>query len=417
MGMKIAIVGAGISGLTCAYLLQNGHDLTVFEAEPQAGGHSNTVTVDEPAGPIGIDTGFIVYNDRNYPNFERLLAQLGVATQPSSMSFAVTHESENFEFGGGSPNALFACRKHLVDRHFYRMVVDLMRFNHDAHKALKRGIGSDVTLGRFLADHNYSQLLIDRLITPQVSAVWSADPSQTLQFPASFMFQFFANHGMLGLRNRPNWRTITGGSRNSVDKLIEQLGARVQLGVPVASITRRDGQIELVPGSGAAERFDHVIMATHSDQALKLLADRSALESEILGDMPFQTNEAVLHTDSTLLPRHHAARSSWNFHILDQPKPRTTVTYWMNNLQNLQTQTDYMVTLNRGEAIDPAKVIAKFEYAHPVITPQSVAAQQRFGEISGVGQTHFCGAYWRWGFHEDGVVSALRACEKFGVTL
>jgi predicted NAD/FAD-binding protein len=407
--VKIAVVGAGIAGLTCAHVLGRRHEVTLFEAEDRLGGHTNTVRVDLADETHHVDTGFIVHNDRNYPRFRRLLDELGVTTQPSDMSFSVSDGSA-FEFNGASPNGLFACRSHLVRPEFHRMVRDLLRFNREARSLIGLN-GSGPSLGAFLEAGGYSPAFVERLIVPQASAVWSADPAQMWEFPASFLAEFFDNHGMLGLRDRPRWHTIRGGSRTYVDALAARFEGRIRTATPIRSIARRPEAVELVPDGGEPESFDQVVLAAHSDQALALLADASPAEREVLGAIPYTPNEAVLHTDASLLPRRRRAWASWNFHLEAEPTGRTTVTYHMNRLQSLDSREELCVTLNRTQAVEPERVIATIPYAHPVFTRAGVAAQGRWSEISGRDRTHYCGAYWGWGFHEDGVSSALRVCE------
>ena len=414
--MRVAVVGAGISGLVVAHLLHHEHDITVFEAADYAGGHTNTIRVDTPNETHHVDTGFIVFNDRNYPNFERLLARIGVASQPSSMTFSVSDGRGDFEYNGSSPNGLFAKRAHLVTPWFHRMIADLARFNRAARELVEHP-GDGPTLGKWLEQKRFSRPFIERLIVPQAAAVWSADPRQMWSFPARFLAEFFDNHGMLGFTDRPRWRTISGGSARYVNTLVAPWRHRLHLRAPVQAISRADDHVLVTPQGAEAERFDEVVIATHSDQALKLLTDASSSEHQILGAIPYQMNEAVLHTDRRLLPRRRRAWASWNYHLVDNPSDRATVTYHMNRLQSLRAEREFCVTLNRSDTIDPVKVIRKIAYAHPVYTPDGVKAQARVAEISGRNRTHFCGAYWGWGFHEDGVVSGLRVADRFGAKL
>lgn len=414
--MKVAIVGAGISGLVVGHLLHREHEITVFEAADYAGGHTNTIRVDTPNETHHVDTGFIVFNDRNYQNFERLLARLGVTSQPSSMTFSVSDGRGDFEYNGGSPNGLFAKRAHLVTPWFHRMIADLARFNRSARELIERP-GEGPSLGHWLEQNRFSRPFIDRLIVPQAAAVWSADPRQMWSFPARFLAEFFDNHGMLGFTDRPRWRTVTGGSARYVEALTGPWRHRLRLSAPVQAITREPDGVLIKARGGEAERFDEVVIATHSDQALELLADASSAEHEILGAIPYQVNEAVLHTDRRLLPRRRRAWASWNYHLVDAPQERATVTYHMNRLQSLRAEREFCVTLNRSETINPEKVIRTISYAHPMYTPEGVKAQSRVAQISGRNRTHFCGAYWGWGFHEDGVVSGLRVAERFGARL
>jgi uncharacterized protein len=415
MSKQIAIVGAGISGLVCAHLLRDGHDITLFEANDYAGGHTNTVRVDTADATHEVDTGFIVLNDRTYPNFQRLLAGVGVETQPSDMSFSVS-DGRDFEFNGASPNGLFARRSNLARPSFHRIVRDLLRFNREA-PALVGLNGSGPSLGDFLAEGGYSAQFVKRLIVPQVSAVWSADPGRIWDFPASMLAEFFANHGMFGFADRPAWLTVKGGSSRYVEALTRPLGERLRLSTPVSRIERFDDHVEVTPAGGEPEYFDEVVLAVHSDQALRMIADPSAAEAEVLGAIPYQPNETVLHSDRSLLPRRRRAWASWNFHLQERPSGRTTVTYHMNRLQSLRTDRELCVTLNRTEAIEPESMIRVLRYDHPVYTPAGLAAQRRWEEVSGVRRTHYCGAYWGYGFHEDGVVSGLRVCARFGRSL
>jgi predicted NAD/FAD-binding protein len=409
--MRVAIVGAGISGLTTAHMIAPEHDFVLYEAAPYAGGHTNTIRVDTATETLDVDTGFIVFNDRNYPNFERLLARIGVGWIPSSMSFSVSDEQGDFEYSGRSPAGLYAKRRHLVEPWFHRMVLDLARFNRIARELLEQP-GDGPSLGHWLEQRRFSRAFIERLIVPQASAVWSADPGSMWEFPARFMIEFFDHHGMLGFSGRPRWRVVRGGSARYVEALSAPWRGRLRLATPVESISRGEDHVVVRARGHEPERFDAVVLACHSDQALALLADPSEPERDLLGAIPYQRNQAVLHTDRRLLPRRRAAWASWNYHLLDRPKPLPTVTYHMNRLQSLRTRTQFLVTLNRIEDIDPASVIRVIDYAHPVYTRAGVRAQARAGEISGLRRTHFCGAYWGWGFHEDGVCSALRVAAE-----
>lgn len=414
--MRIAIVGAGVSGLVAAHLLHPEHDVALFEANDHPGGHACTVRVETPGGSWDVDTGFIVHNDRNYPQFQRLLERLGVATQPAEMSFGVADAVGGFEYSGASPNGLYAQRRHLVSPAFQRMVADLLRFNREA----RRLIADDdpgPSLRDWLEERRYSRMFVQRLIVPQASAVWSADPRQLWSFPARFLVEFFDNHGMLGLRDRPQWRTIAGGSQRYVEAIARPLGARVRLSTPIRAIRRHEDHVEIAPMRGEPERFDHVVIAAHADQALRLLADPSERERELLGAFPYQPNDVTLHTDRRLLPRRRRAWASWNYHLLEREVGRPTVTYHMNRLQSLAADRELLVTLNRDDAIHPERVLGRYRYDHPVYTAAGVAAQRRRHELDGANRTSYCGAYWGWGFHEDGVVSALRVCESFGVRL
>ncbi len=390
-------------------MLHRDHELVVFEAGEQAGGHANTVHVETDAGAYDLDTGFIVFNDRNYPQFERLLDELAVPTQPSQMSFGVS-DGVDFEYSSASPNGLFASRSHVVTPSFQRMIADLVRFNRDARRLLASE--ESPSLGEWLVRQRCSRAFVERLIVPQASAVWSADPAQMWSFPARFLVEFFDNHGMLGFRDRPRWRTITGGSRTYVEALTRPWCECLRLSTPVTEVSRDPDHVTVCSRGHEPERFDAVVIATHSDQALALLADPSERERELLAAIPYQDNEAVLHTDRALLPRRRRAWASWNAHLGADAPGCCTVTYHMNRLQSLRADREFCVTLNRTAAIDPERIIRTVHYAHPVYTSAGIAAQARHHEISGHNRTHYCGAYWGWGFHEDGVRSALRVVRE-----
>ena len=412
--MRIAIVGAGVSGLVAARTLHlAGHEVSVYEAGGHAGGHTNTIEVEsESSGTWSVDTGFVVLNDRNYPHFQRLLDELAVPTQPAPMSFGVSDGDGRFEWAA-RPLGVFARPAHAVDPRFHRMLLDLVRFNREARGLIGLN-GHGPSLHRFLADGDYSPYFIERFIVPQAAAIWSAHPDELWSFPASFLAEFFDNHGALQLLGRPRWRSIAGGAARYVEALIEPFRDRVHLRTPVRAVRRDRLGIEIVL-DGAAERADEVVIATHSDQALAMLAAPSRAEHEVLGAIPYRANEAVLHTDTSLMPARRAAWASWNYHLVDgDGEPGATVTYHMNRLQSLDADRELLVTLNRTEAIDPRRVIRRLDYAHPVYTREGMAAQRRWAEISGRNRTHYCGAYWRWGFHEDGVWSALRVCAALG---
>ncbi|HET8567152.1 MAG TPA: FAD-dependent oxidoreductase [Solirubrobacterales bacterium] len=409
--MRIAIVGTGVSGLVAAHRLAREHEIVVYEASERIGGHSHTVPVEAADGTHWIDTGFIVFNNRNYPHFEALLDELGVASRPSHMSFSVSDGRGRFEYSG-TPWGLFARPAHLLSPGFLGMLRDWRRFNREA-RALIGTNGTAPSLGHWLEQRGFSPQFVERLIVPQASAVWSADPAQMWSFPASFMAEFFGNHGMYSLRGRPKWRTVRGGSRSYVEAIAAPWRDRIRTDAPVRRVERLPHAVRVEAEGCESEEFDQVVIATHSDQALAMLADPSEAEREVLGAIPYQRNQGVLHTDASLMPRRRAAWSSWNFHLTPQPVAGTTVTYWMNNLQRLRIREHYFLTLNRNEEIDPAKVIHRIAYDHPVYTREGVAAQARHAEISNAGRrTHYCGAYWGWGFHEDGVVSAIGVCEE-----
>ena len=413
--MKLAIVGTGIAGMTAAHLLHDEHDLTIYEAGEYIGGHTNTVEVEREGMTYAVDTGFIVFNDWTYPNFIGLLDRLGVASQPSDMSFSVRCEDTGLEYNGTSLNRLFAQRRNLLRPSFYRMIRDILRFNRESVKLLDEP-GPGPSLGAYLEQNRYSPPFIRNYIIPMAGAIWSAGPSAIWRYPARYLVQFFKNHGMLSVDARPTWRVITGGSQRYVEKLVRPFRERIRLQSPVEAIIRDSHCVEVRShdraGTSHTARFDGVVLACHSDQALALLSDPSPLERDILGAIRYQANEAILHTDQSLLPRRRRAWAAWNYHLLPTPADRVLVTYHMNTLQRLRASCDFCVTLNRPDAIDPAQILKRITYHHPVFTPEAIAAQQRHREINGQRRTWYCGAYWGFGFHEDGVKSAMMACES-----
>jgi predicted NAD/FAD-binding protein len=414
--VKIAIVGAGISGLVSAYLLNRAHEITVYEGNRYAGGHTHTVAAHAAGETHWVDTGFIVYNDQTYPNFIRLLDMLGQKTHPSNMSFSVKCERTGLEYKGSpSLSGLFADRRNLVSPTFLRMLYDIGRFNRTAPDVLNQPDDGQ-TLGAYLEAHGYSRAFCEHYIIPMGAAVWSSGQADMRAFPLRYFVQFFHNHGMLRLTNRPKWRVITGGSHRYVEKLTAPFVSRIRLESPVSAVTRHPDRVSIT-SRGRTEDYDHVVMASHADQTLKMLADATAAEREILGQFRYQENETVLHTDTRLLPARRRAWASWNYHLLATERERVAVTYNMNILQKLDAAADFCVTLNRTDEIRPDAVLNKIAYHHPTYTKAAVAAQRRHGEISGQNRTSYCGAYWGYGFHEDGVNSGLAVCRRFGVNL
>ncbi len=410
--MKIAVIGTGIAGNVVAYHLARRHEITVFEADARVGGHTNTVEVEWQGSSYPVDTGFIVFNEWTYPNFIALLDELGVGWQDSDMSFSVQCRHHHLEYNGASLNTLFAQRRNLLRPSFHRMVRDILRFNREATELLRPG-APDCSLEDYLHGKGYSREFRDHYVMPMGAAIWSAKPDGFGRVPARFFVRFFHNHGMLSVNERPTWRVIRGGSARYVEKLVAGHRERIRLSSPVQRIRRCADHVEVRAAHQAPERFDQVFIATHSDQALAMLADPSELERRTLGAIGYQHNEAVLHTDASLMPRRRRAWAAWNYHIPRRRQRRVAVTYNMNILQGLKAPAQFCVTLNHREAIDPDRIIARFDYAHPVFTPEAVAAQRRQRDLNGVNRTYYCGAYWRYGFHEDGVVSALAALEHF----
>lgn len=423
--MRIAVVGAGVSGLVAAWSLSRRHQVELFESDARLGGHVHTHTVDDRGTRRAVDSGFIVFNRRTYPHFTRLLERLGVEAQPTSMSFSVRSDRTGLEYNGTSLNALFAQRTNLLRPSFHRMIRDIVRFNRRAKELAANG-REECTLAALIDDGGYGREFVEHYLVPMGSAVWSTEPARMHEFPALFFARFFANHGFLEIDDRPQWYTVRGGSYRYVEKLLAEFasrGGRVRLATPIERVARiastasAAGGVLVKPQSGEGERFDHVVLAAHADQTLGMLADPSEAERELLASFPYTTNDAVLHTDATLLPKRKLARASWNYHLPKDPNGRATVTYWMNLLQGLDTPTTYCVTLNHAGAIGAEHVLARMQYAHPLYQVGSVAAQARLGEIQGARNTWFAGAYWRNGFHEDGVASALAVARAFGEEL
>jgi predicted NAD/FAD-binding protein len=409
--MRIAVIGSGISGMVAAYSLSREHEVSVYEADGHIGGHTHTVDVEHQGQCYAVDTGFIVFNDWTYPNFVKLLDELGVAWQPSPMSFSVRCDTAGLEYNGTTLNSLFAQRRNLLRPSFLRMVADIVRFNHRAPALLESG--ADPSLGEYLEAEGYSRYFMEHYIIPMGAAIWSSRPIDMLRFPARFFIEFFANHGFLSVNDRPTWRVVRGGSREYVKRLTAPYAARIHLRTPVASVQRQPHQVALRLKDGTVAHFDQVFVACHSDQALKLLSDPSREEREILGAMPYQYNEALLHSDTRLMPRSARAWAAWNYHLPIEQYERVTVTYNMNILQSLRAPAQFLLTLNRSGAVDPRSVLGTYAYQHPVFTSAAIAAQRRRHEINGAQRTYYCGAYWGYGFHEDGVNSALAALSEF----
>ena len=417
-GQRIAVVGAGVSGLTAAWLLSEQHDVHLFEANHYAGGHTNTERVEAGGHVWPVNTGFIVFNDWTYPNFIKLMDRLGVASEVSDMSFSVDCRATGLQYNGTNLNTLFAQRRNLLNLPFLRMIREILRFNRETRRDLAENrIPDEETLGAYLNRNGYSLYFRRFYIVPMGAAIWSAPEIVLEQFPVRFFLQFFNNHGMLSVDDRPTWRVISGGSAEYVRKMMVRLGDRTHLNSPVDAIQRTtDGVILTV--NGQQHRFDQVVLACHSDQALAMLADPTDQERSVLGAIGYQNNDVVLHTDASVLPSNRRAWAAWNYYIPTHSTEPVSVTYNMNILQNFREAPEtFCVTLNRSRDIDPGKIIKRFDYAHPVFTLEAVAAQQRYEDIGNRNRTHFCGAYWFNGFHEDGVRSALRVTRAFGMEL
>lgn len=415
--MKIAVVGTGISGLLVAYLLHPEHELTVYEANDYIGGHSHTHDLSLKGQSHQVDSGFIVYNERTYPNFVRLLKHLKVPTQASPMSFGISCARTGLEYSSDSLNTLFAQRKNLVSPYFWRLLYGILRFNRNARKVIQEERFQQMTLGDYIQEQGLERAFCEHYLLPMGGAIWSTTPKQLQDFPIRYFVKFFENHGLLTLTDQPQWRTIRGGSKNYVAALSKSFAHRILLKTPVTSVRREEGGVELMAKGRAPERFDQIVFATHSDITLRLLADPSDAEREILGAIPYRLNEAILHTDEELLPKNPKARAAWNYLLNPETHTQVTLTYNMNRLQSIPSSQSICVTLNRGESITAKHILERMNYEHPQFSSRGFAVQGLHHKISGQRRTHFCGAYWGWGFHEDGVNSALRVAGHFGRSL
>ena len=411
--MRIAVIGSGISGLASAWLLSRQHQVVLFEASDYLGGHTHTHDIALEGKNYRVDTGFIVHNPTQYPLLTRMFEQLGVATKPTTMSFSMHSEASGVEYNATSLNGLFCQRGNLLSPRFWRMLADLRRFYRIAPQLLETD-DPGPTLGDYLQQHGFGEAFRDEHLLPMASALWSSPSQQILAFPARYLVQFMANHHMLQVSGRPDWRVVCGGSAEYVRALQRQWTVSVRLRAPVLSVRRDAAGVEICTAADA-ERFDQVVLACHSDQALALLADADPRETEILGAIPYQSNDVVLHTDARLLPRNRKAWAAWNAHVPRDPADVCTVSYCMNLLQGIDAPQPLVVTLNRTHAIDPARILQRMAYSHPVYTHASVAAQARRQEIQGQRRTWFAGAYWGWGFHEDGIRSAVDVARELGV--
>lgn len=413
--MKIAVIGSGIAGNTLVWRLGHDHELTVYEAGDHLGGHTHTHSLTIEGSDLQVDSGFIVFNEKTYPNFISMLAQLGVEKQNTSMSFSVHCERTGFEYAGTSLDALFAQRKNLFKPGFYQLLRDILRFNREAPSLIQSNENT-LKLGEYLAEGGYSEIFKRYYILPMGAAIWSQDIDAMLDFPALFFVQFFHNHGLLSVKNRPQWYVVKGGSKSYVDKIYQGFDGLVLLQTPVTRVVRHSDRVDIFSRDSKGARkdtFDAVFFACHADQALAMIANPSAEEKDILGRLPYQKNRAVLHTGNELLPERRNAWASWNYRIPPRQQGAATVTYHMNRLQSLPVATDVCVTLNPVAEIPQHQILAEMSYDHPVFTLEAIAAQARHKEVNGQHRSFFCGAYWRYGFHEDGVVSALNALDHF----
>jgi predicted NAD/FAD-binding protein len=411
--MRIAVVGSGIAGLASAWLLSRRHDVVLYEADERLGGHTHTHTVDVDGRQLRVDSGFIVHNEHNYPLLTALFTELGVRTQPTSMSFSVQNAATGLEYNATSLDTLFCQRRNLVSPRFWGLLRDLRRFYRIA-PALLAAAEPGPTLGDYLETHGFGRAFRDDHLVPMASALWSSPAAEILQFPARYLVRFMAQHRMLQIAGRPEWRVVAGGSQSYIEALQSRWRVQVRVGTPVRNLRREANGIELET-DGLREHYDQAVLACHADDALALLADADGRERDILGAITFQSNDTVLHTDASLLPRARKAWAAWNAYVPAGPDAHCTVSYWMNRLQSIDTATPLIVTLNRSAVIDPAKVLRRMHYRHPVYTQASVRAQTRQAEIQGLRHTWFAGAWWGWGFHEDGMRSAVAVARALGV--
>ncbi len=412
---RVAVVGAGISGLTAAYVLSGHHSVTVLESEPRLGGHAHTHTVPTPGGDLRVDSGFIVHNDRTYPLLRRLFAELGVQTRATEMSMSIRDDSTGTEYAGGRGVKGFVARpRQLLDREFVGMLRSVRRFHTLATAFLEQTTDDDTTTyGEFIRDCGFPESFTRLYAVPLVACVWSSGPGEAMDYPARYLFRFLEHHGMLTVGDSPQWMTVVGGSRTYVDALAERLPA-VRSGDPVTSVLRTPDGVEVRTRSGRLDSYDRIVLALHADDALGILADPTPAEKEVLGAFRYSQNETVLHRDGSLMPRARLARSSWNYLVGTDPARGAVVTYWMNRLQGLPAGEPFYVTLNATDRIDPASVVATMQYRHPLYDLDAVRAQRRLGEIT-TRTTAFAGAYQGWGFHEDGCRSGVEAAAAFGV--
>ncbi len=412
---KIAVIGSGISGLVSAYLLNKKHDVTLFEKNDYLGGHTHTHEILDGNNILNVDSGFIVYNENTYPNFIKLLDELEVDRQMTTMGFSVKSNHKDFEYSGNSLNSVFSQRRNLFNPQFLRMLWDISRFNKKAINDIDN-LSLEKTLDEYLKENSYSSSFINNYIIPMGSAIWSTSPRMMVDMPALFFIKFFNNHGLLKISNRPQWWVVKNGSNQYVKKIIDRSSINIKLSSKIKSINREHDKVQIAT-SQSKYSFDKVVIATHSDQALKLLANPTSNEKNILGNIKYQKNTALIHTDTSILPNRNRAWSSWNYLLGNQKDEAVILTYNMNILQNLKSNLTYCVTINNNQKINKNKIIKEIVYHHPLFTIDSVRAQQSYDKINGFNNTFFCGAYWGNGFHEDGVNSALKVCSKFNLSL
>lgn len=412
---RIAVVGSGIAGLASAYFLSRRHEVHLFEKDVRLGGHTHTVVAESSKGPVALDTGFLVHNDKTYPRLVRLFREIGIETIDSDMCFAVACEGTGLEYSSRGPRGFFAQPRNLVSPSHFSLLTEIFRFNREAPALLTRPDAAGMTLGEFLDARRFSERFTHRYLLPMASAIWSASLASIRAFPALTMVRFLDNHGLLAVTGQPMWKVVRGGSRTYIPKLTAPLGDRIQTGVRIRGIRRDEDGVMLRFDDRASQRFDDVVLACHGDQVVPLLDDASDVERDVFASFRTTTNHAWLHTDESVLPTRHAARASWNYRLTGNSDEAPMVTYDLNRLQKLDTSEQFCVTLNPGGGIDESKVLRKLVYQHPLYNHEAIRAQERWAEVSGIRRTHFCGAYWFYGFHEDGLRSAQRVAGALGV--
>lgn len=412
--LNIAVIGSGISGLTTAHLLSRKHNITLFEKNDYIGGHTHTHSIKEEGTIYNVDSGFIVYNENTYPNFIKLLDSLNVKRQHSSMGFSVKSYNKDFEYSGNSLSAVFSKKSNLFNPYFLNMLRSIIRFNKNSVKDLET-MNESTLLIDYLKSKNYSDYFINYYIIPMAASIWSTSPNFILEMPAIFFIRFFDNHGLLKITNRPQWWVIKNGSKQYVKKILDDFNGTIHLNTTINELKRESNKV-YIKINNDTKIFDAVVLATHSDQSLSIIKDLSDNEKNVLGKIKYQKNTALIHTDTSILPKRKKAWSSWNY-LLDKNDNKVILTYNMNILQSLKSKKTYCVTLNNTDMINENKIIKKITYHHPLFTKESVYAQSQKNLICGVNNTYFCGAYWGNGFHEDGVNSALDVCKKFGIDL
>lgn len=419
-GQKVAVIGGGVAGIVAAHLLQRQHNVTLFEQNDYLGGHTHTIEIKNgPDAGLAVDTGFIVLNDATYPLFQNFLQQLGVATRVSEMSFGFQCMKTGLTYAGTNLNGLFIQRRNLVNPRFLHFLMEIARFSKNAQHDLDTGGVSPLTLGQYLVKGRFSRFMVDNYLVPMAAAIWSTPALKVTEFPAEPFLRFFRNHGLLSFRNRPQWRTVVGGSHSYVKAFTRKFQGTLKLCSTISQVTREPDGVHISLASGESMSFDRVVIATHADQALPLLKDPSEIEKRLLSPWRYQINRTVLHTDYTLLPRQKQARAAWNF-IRDEDgssERPVFVTYYMNLLQGLSARQDYCVTLNYGKPFRPEMVVAEMDYHHPLYSFQSMATQAELPQLNGRQRTYFCGSYFGYGFHEDAVKSAVAVGNAFGIDL